>query len=702
MSKLLLELFSEEMPSREQQNAVCFIKEHFAKLIEQYDVDKKFIIKSFVTPRRIVLLVENLPAKIKTEAKRIRGPEVNANPKAVEGFLKKYNLSDKKDLLVEKIKDKKYYFFQEKELLKSFSMISKDILEKLILDMAKKAFAKTMRWGNYKIRWIRPLQNILCLFDDKVLAIKYGHLKANNISYGHRFLGKKIIVNSNLEYFAKLAKEYVVLDQEERKELIVCEIEKICTKHKFVLNEDKKLLDEVAGLIEYPNLLLGKIDEKFMDLPEEILITTLRNHQKYFCVRDKNGKLLPYFLFVAGIKSTDDKIIIEGNQKVIKARLDDARYFYEEDKKIKIEERLEMLKNITFHQKIGNLSEKSDRNAKIATSLSLWISNAHPVDVEVASKIAKIDLTSQMVQELPELQGIMGYYYAKNEHISHNVALAIKEHYLPQGLKDKVPNATISVLVSLADKIDSLVGFILVKETPKGSRDPYGVRRLAISIIRIILENKLHLPLNIIIDKTFNGYFQLIAQLKKSVSKEDSKNLIEDFKEEVRLFINNRFKILVQNENINENIIDAVWFLDKNHDLLEIYKKVKILNHFVQSSKGKEVLEVYKRASRIYKKAEKEDDANYVKRPLLLYLKTEEDKNLYHTYKDLKSILSSFTKKGDYKSALNNLEYLIAPINIFFDNVIVNDENIHLKHNRLKLLASICYIMNKVSDFSKI
>lgn len=702
MSNLILELFSEEIPARMQISAITRAEILLKEKLAKSDI-KDLIVKGYITPRRVSLSVENLPKKIIVPKISVKGPKLGASDKAIDGFLKKHKLSDKTELTTQEIKGEKYYFYEVKECNISIAKKLPGILEEFICDLGK-LWPKTMRWGSYKLKWVRPLRNILCLLDDKVINITYGHLQSNNITYGHRFLCKKdaIEISDYQNYFTILKKNFVVLAQKERKEKILLSLKSEAKKCDLNLVEDTELLEEVTGLVEYPIILIGEIEKKFIHLPDEVLVTTVRSHQKYFCLKGDNNKLKPYFLFVSNNTTDDNKKIILGNQKVLTARLDDAKYFYETDLKTKLGDRTKLLEKIIFHKEIGDMRQKSINTAILAKFIAVWVPDSYLSDVEVASKLLKTDLTTEMVGELPELQGIMGYYYALNEGFDSSISLAIKEHYLPRGTKDVCPEMPVSVTVSLADKIDSLVSLILVNELPNGSKDPYALRRLAIGVIRIILHNKLNIPLQIIIERAINNYPKLTKRYKIFYPNYQGKDFKYFIKLRVLEFIIDRFKVILKDNNISHDIIDAVFDSGNEDDIVKIYNKSQYLSSAMNTDDGSKILAAYRRAYKIYRKAEQEDGVSYSKRPYFLVFKSDQEKRLFQVYKSLRTTLPSLLKRDEYEGAFEKIKEFVDPIDDFFEKVTVNDNDPHLRQNRLKLLASICKTVNTLANFNKV
>ena len=703
MSNLILELFSEEIPARMQLPVLQQAQDLLIKKLAEIGVSKvKFA--NYVTPRRIAFSIIDLPAQINKAAISLRGPKINAPKQAIDGFLKKNNLKNLEDLTVKQVKKDQYYFYEIAESSVDLIVLLVELLPDFIANIAK-LWPKTMRWGNYDIKWVRPLRNILCLLDDEVIKFNYAHLTSNNKTYGHRVLSDNQVININnyTEYFTQLTAAKVILCHKERKNYIVKSLNEQAQKHNLALFTDKSLIDEVCGLVEYPVILMGKIAAEFLALPQEILITTLKNHQKSFCLKNKDGNIAPYFIFVSNNDAMDNQKIIAGNEKVVAARLNDAKYFYETDLKTSLTENKVKLQKIIFHKHVGTMMEHAKNNAVIAKFISAWVKNSHLVEAEVAANLAKSDLTTEIVGEFPELQGIAGYYYALQEGLDENIALAIKEHYLPKNLADSVPVRPLSVALSIADKLNSLVALILVNEVPNGSKDPYGLRRFALGIIRIILHNKLHIPLGLIIEKSLNNYFILIKKHKEFYPDYKGADYKKFMQQKILSFIIERYKIILKDHNISHNIINALILQDDPlDDLLIIYNKAKLLAQMTKTMEGQEFLASYRRVYKIYYKAQQEDGVLYDKKPHYLALKNEAEKNLYKVSKDIKSELTNLVKQGDYDDAFRQVQKFTLPINQFFDQVVVNDNNKNLRENRLKLLATICKTVNNLADFSKI
>ncbi|KHO02499.1 glycine--tRNA ligase subunit beta [Rickettsia felis] len=664
MSELLLELFSEEIPAFMQKNAEEGYLNIFTKIFEENEIFAK--VQAFAGPRRITLYATHLPKVTLPKETEIKGPSIDAPEAAINGFCKAHNVS-KLELSTKLINNQLYYFFVKKTEEREI----KEILPEIIIEAINKySWAKSMFWGDYKIKWIRPLRNILCIFDGEVLPLQFGHLTANNITYGHRYRltdNKKLEVTDFEDYKNKLSENHVILERTKREEIIKTGLLELANSRNLNIKEDNRLIEEVAGLSEFPVVLLGKIPQKFLELPKEVLISSMRTHQKYFCLFDKEGNFAQYFLFVSNGRFANAELVIKGNEKVLSARLSDALYFYKQDIAKTLESRLGKLEAVTFHAKLGNLREKVERVAKICSYTAL-----DNTDLITAAKLCKSDLVSEMVGEFPDLQGIMGYYYAKHEGLGEEVAAAIKDHYKPQGLSDNVPGGN-AALLALADKVDSLVGLMIAGEAPTGSGDPYALRRQALGIIRIILENKLELNLNDLI----------IFSLKLYGNSADKDLITSFFEERAKFYFKNDYDIALINAALDLNLVDTKFKLDS-------------LKEFLVEDAGKQLLNAYKRASNII------DGQKITGLVDASLFSTQPEKELFEVMQKISPQVTSSISDKDYNKALNLLSFLLTPITSFFDNVLVNDPDPKIAENRLSLLHNICELFDKVAKFCRL
>ncbi|MDA0781452.1 MAG: glycine--tRNA ligase subunit beta [Rickettsiales bacterium] len=709
MAQLLLELFSEEIPAGLQIKACKDFEEGIGQKLNDSSIEFESV-NAYSTTRRVAVVVEGIQRTQKTSIEERRGPRVGSPDKAIEGFLSSTGL--KIDELEQRTTDKGDFYFA---VIKKESKSVSDTLAKVLQDfISSYTWAKSMYWGEHKIRWIRPLHNILCLFDGDVLPIQFGHITSNNKTSGHRFLGKKDIeVTDFSDYKQKLEQNSVILDIEDRKEIISKKINELAKSVGLKVKEDSKLLEEVAGLVEFPVPLLGTIEEKFMSVPQEVLITAMRSHQKYFSVVDDKKKIAPYFITVSNIKSSDDgKQIIAGNERVLRARLEDAKFFWDTDRRNTLESKIESLNKVIFHAKLGTVAQKVSRITDLSKFLAVWVPHANLVLVERAAKLSKADLTTEMVGEFPELQGFMGSYYAIESKEDNEVADAIKEHYKPVGPNDACPKAPLSVAVAIADKIDTLVGLFAINEKPTGSKDPYALRRAALGVIRLIVENKLHVPLKLLIEKSMSKYppalFKIESQNKKRKlipvggKKRNAKFRQLRTTKELLDFIADRLRVLLKDRNIRHDIIQAVFDDGNEDDLTRLVAKAEALQDFLDKEDGINLLAAYKRATNIVLAEEKKDNVSYFEEPDVGFLEAGEEKSIYKIFNEIKPVIKQALKDDDFVLVMKELAKLRKPVDEFFDNVTVNCEDKDIRKNRLYLLSQLREFLNNVANFSKI
>ena len=509
MSELLFEVYSEEIPSELQEYGAeklyDTVKAKLKELFHQ-DIDGKY----FFTPRRIGFYLENIPKMLDEKVEEVRGPRITARKEAINGFLKKYNITNISELTK---KGEYYHYVKKLEEVKSNQLL-KNLLEEVISTFH---WPKSMKWGCYQIRWIRPIRSILCIYDNEAIPVQYGHIKAGNITSGRWMLGnEKIQANSFNDYSEQLEKTGVYIFQNQRLQLIKNQAEKICKKLSVQMIEDEKLLKEVANLVEYPYVAVGKIDRHFMKLPKEVLITTLKFHQKYLMTQYNNKELAPYFIIVSNVMTQDNlKTVIAGNEKVLKARLADTEFFYNQDVRTKLIDKFQELKKVMFHHNIGSYYDKIQMIRKVAIDLAGQL-KVEEKTVENTTLLIKADLVTEMVKELPELQGIVGYYYALKGGENQEVANAIKEHYLPQGPSDSIPTSYLSIIMALSDKIVTLNSMFRINIKPTGSKDPFALRRAAIGIIRIVSGNHLNIRLKALLEKEVTDFILERVAIMKS------------------------------------------------------------------------------------------------------------------------------------------------------------------------------------------
>ena len=700
MAELLLELLSEEIPARMQARAVKEIKRLVTKGLTGAGLTFEHA-EAFATPRRLTLVIEDLPKSQPDISDERRGPRVGAPDKAVQGFLKSVGLT--LDQIEQRETDKGTFYVA---VIERKGRPTAEVLAQLLADaIAALPWPKSMRWGPYLERWVRPLHGVLCLFDGAVVPLNVGHISAGDGTRGHRFLAPEPFkVKDFADYRNKLRGAYVVLDAKERQEIIMKEAERLAGLEELKLRRDDALLAEVAGMVEWPVVLMGRIDEQFMDLPPEVLTAVMRTHQKYFSLETREAKLAPRFIVVAHIEAEDGgKAIVAGNERVLRARLADAKFFWDQDRKQLLEERVPALKEIVFHAKLGTLAEKTERMGKLASGLiAQQVANAAGVDAgrasgiaanaERAASLAKADLVTEMVAELPELQGVMGRYYALNDGEGPEVADAIAEHYAPRGPNDRCPTAPVSVAVALADKIDTLVGFFAIGEKPTGSKDLFALRRAALGVIRLILENNVRLPL-----RNFFAEARLLY-----------KNLLPDSVEgggvatDLLDFFADRLKVHLKGEGTRHDLIDAVFAAGRQDDLVEIIKKVNALQDFLDTEDGAHLLTAYRRAANIVRIEERRDGKRYDGNLKQKLLDEPEESALHQKLGKAKIDIEAALEKENYHGAMFTVAMLRPTVDAFFDHVTVNCEDDNLRKNRLRLLSEIRSTLSAVADFSKI
>ena len=682
---LILELLCEEIPARMQLRALDELK-----LIIQNSLKKTNLnfsdVRGYVTSRRLAIIVEGLPKAQDNVKEERRGPKTDAPEKAIKGFLKSNNVTLEH---CEKRKTEKgeFWFF----VIEKKGLMTDEVLKHLLPEAIQSLqWPKSMRWGDGTFRWVRPLRRIMCVLNGKVLPIEVGEgIPCGNITSGHRFMGSSSIeVSSVADYEHKLKKNKVVIDVSLRKKLIVSQSRQLADAAGFVLKNDPKLLEEVSGLIEWPVPLLGKIDEEFMMLPDEVLITSMRTHQKYFSVLNKDGSLAPRFVMVSNIETKDHGIeIIKGNERVLKARLADAKFFWEQDKRHTLESRFNSLSQMMFHKNLGNLGQKVERVERLSTEIAKTIGTDPEMSAR-AAHLCKADLMTGMVAEFPSLQGTMGYYYALADGENIKVAQAIKEHYAPAGPEDACPTAPISVVISIADKMDTLVGFFGMDERPTGSRDPFGLRRASLGIIRLILQNNLNVRLSRLVEITRNQYI------------DDAAFSLEGFETVLLNFFVDRLKVYLRAQGVRHDLIEAV-FQSGDDDLLRLVQKANALAMFIATDDGENLLTAYKRARNIVGIEEQKDGTNYglgvVEQDK--FVQTEE-KLLWTALGEFDNIDLNDPDMSQFEEMLAKLANLRVPVDNFFDKVIVNCDDADLRRNRLLMLSTIGNCLDKLADFS--
>lgn len=702
MPDLLLELFSEEIPARMQAKAADDLRRMVTdKLVAEGLVYEGA--KAFATPRRLTLTVHGIPARqpdLKTERK---GPKIGAPDAAVQGFLKATGLASLDEAKIQSDPKGDFYI----ALIEKPGRATLDVLAD-ILPVIVRTFPwpKSMRWGARSAKpgslsWVRPLHSIVATFgpeteEPDVVKFSIDGIEAGQTTYGHRFMAPDAIsVRRFDDYEAKLKAAKVVLDPQARKDIILADAKQLAFAQGFELVEDQVLLDEVSGLVEWPVVLMGSFDKEFLSIPGEVIRATIRNNQKCFVVSDpRTGKLANKFILTANIEASDGgKAIIAGNERVIRARLNDAKFFYETDLKTKLEDRLPKFENIVFHEKLGTQGERIKRIERLAAEIAPLV-GANVEETKRAAHLAKADLLTEVVGEFPELQGLMGKYYALAQGEASSVAAASEDHWKPQGPADRVPTDPVSVAVALADKIDTLVGFWAIDEKPTGSKDPYALRRAALGVIRLIVENTIRLPISKVARSAIDGLLETGTRDALVDSHELPANLLS--------FFADRLKIQLRDQGARHDLVDAVFALGGQDDLLMVVRRIEALGKFLDSDDGKNLLAGTKRASNILSIEEKKDKRAFDGAPDVSLYKLDEEKALAKAIDQVKGEAGAAVAKEDFAAAMSAMAKLRPAVDAFFDKVKVNDDEPKVRENRLKVLNEIRAATRAVADFSKI
>ena len=685
MSDLFLELFSEEIPVSLQKDLrvglLKDIKEIFNSKLIKYK--KNF---SISTPNRLIVVFEGMDKEINIESQEVKGPSITSPPQALEGFLKSQNI-DKKNIYKKKIDKGEFYFFKtKKKKLKTLDIL-KEYLPRLIGDFKWK---KSMKWGEFELLWGRPLKSILCVFDKKPLNFQFHHLQSSNYTYiDQDFEENKKTFNDFKSYKKFFEKNWVILDNEKRKNKIEKAIKKILDKKNLKINDNSQLLNEITDLLDQPNILECSFDKKFLSIPKEILILTMQSHQKYIPLFTTSDEITNEFLVISNKKDKSGLIKI-GNERVVAARLNDAEFFWDKDKSQNLVKKVSDLKSMNFFKGLGTYFDKVQRMRKIGALISdeLLISKEK---VELSASICKTDLISDCVGEFPELQGIMGGHLSRVQGFDKDISDAIKEQYLPIGLKSAIPKKPYSVTLSLADKIDTLVGFFGLNEKPSSSKDPYALRRLALGIIRIIIENKKDLKINDLVSLSIKIYLDQGFNFSNQLLQKDIFNFLKD-----------RFKYYLKENDIRHDIIDAATNNFNLNNISNIFQKSKSLNKVIDKQIGEDIVSSYKRASNILY-SEIEDSKNVLSNladPGIF--KNDYEKDLYKKTNEIKKYFSGISNFQNYDETVKLLSTSKKEVFAFFDNVKVNDDSDAIKKNRLELINFFCKTFENFINFQLI
>ncbi|HEY2071455.1 MAG TPA: glycine--tRNA ligase subunit beta [Rhizomicrobium sp.] len=731
MADLLLELFSEEIPARMQAQAAKDLE----RLVVGALTDRGLLFegaKAFSGPRRLTLAIAGLPAKQPDVSEEIKGPKVDAPLAALDGFLRKSGLT-KDQLKIEKTPKGDVYLAVIARKGRATAEVLAEVLPETF---AKLPWPKSMRFPNSPVRWVRPLHGIVCTFDGEVVAFEFAGVKSGAVTMGHRFLSQgPVEVRRFEDYEAKLRAAHVVLDAAERRETILHEAQQKAFALGVELIVDEGLLDEVSGLAEWPVVLIGTIEDQFMDVPPEILQTSMRTHQKYFSLRDpKTGKMANRFAVVSNMAATDGgKEIVAGNERVLRARLSDAKFFWDQDRKTKLEDRVDALKNIVFHAKLGTQYERVERIEALAGIIAEKI-GADSIEAMRAAHLCKADLTTGVVGEFPELQGVMGRYYALHDGEAAKVSDAVRDHYKPLGPSDIVPDEKVTIAVSLADKLDTLAGFFAIGERPTGSGDPFALRRVALGIIRQVLANDIRIPLAWVLVwplgkiisslevETLEPFFSTTRILDDLGYQDEVTKILEDVQmrrtsaaainaygqrfmatvDQIFAFLADRLKVALRERGTRHDLIDAVFSLGGEEDLVRLVARVEALQSFLKSDEGANLLAGYKRAANILKAEEKRDKTTFDGEPDPEALVALEEKALFVELATASELIRAEVARERFVEAMGVMARLRGPVDAFFEHVKVNDDDPKVRENRLKLLARLRATLHLVADFSKI
>ena len=691
MADLLLECFCEEIPADLQLEASRALEELLLGCLDKYNLRHEGI-KSYVTPRRLTVIASDMDVYIR-KVFEYRGPRVPASEQAITGFLRSRNLS--LDCLEKRITSKgEFYFATVTENKAPVASLLREVIPKEVL--AKLTWKRSMRWGSHSLRWIRPLRRILCLFNDQVLPIQFAHITAADETEGHRFMSGEVLkVGSVAEYESLLYKHYVVLVHGRRQELIAEQARKIASQQGLVASLDSDKLSELAGMVEWPVLFLCRIDERFMGLPKEILQLSVSVTQQAIILFDEQQNIAPFFIVAANILPQDGGgKIISGNERVMSARLADADFFWKNDISHDVEYYHQRLSKTIFHAKLGSFADKIERITALAKYVCLWIPHANILQVESAAKLAKIDLATGTVFEFPELQGIIGSHYARHIGETEEVVDAVANHYGPAGSGDVSPKNPVAVAVAIADKVDTLVGMFAIDEKPTGSLDPFGLRRAAIGVVKIILDNELRLPIKLLLSKVIKLYPKNLFKKKPTSDTEEDKEYKGEVLLELLNFVFDRVEAVLRSQDIV--CMGAVF--DDSYDILRFVTHARLLQDFLATTNGVKLVGTYRRVANILVEHE-EDEPSALRDDLI---DSEAEKTILQVLDESKQDLAKILKGDKLYEALECLLPLCDELEIFFQNVMVNCEDIDTRKNRVYILLNIRALFNSVLNFNQL
>jgi len=681
MSEFLLELYSEEIPPQLQISARTQLKQLFEKSFLEEGINYKEL-NEYSSPTRLCLLIKGLPEKIKIEGKEIKGPKVGVPENILQAFIKSKNVLQN-DLFKKDTEKGKFYFVKTATKNISVDTLLIQILPKILSSISWK---KSMKWSTKNLLWGRPLRSIFAIFNKKKIPFKYQHLESkDNIIIEQDLFFKSKKIKDFKEYNIFLKDNKIILDHDERQKIILKKFNSVSKLKNYKESYNSKLLEEVVNIVERPCVLLINFNKDYLKIPQEIIISTLEKHQRYFPIFDSRNKLTNFFYVVAN-KKDEKKFITEGNQRVVEARLSDAKFFWDRDRSKNLIKQIVNLKAVTFYEKLGTIYDKIQRIRLLAGLLSDDL-NINKEKVQVAASISKSDLCSELVGEYPELQGVMGKHFALSQGFEEDVANSISDHYLPTGITSELPKKPISYSISIVDKIDSLVGFFLINEKPTSSKDPFALRRAAIGLLRIVIENKLSINLSDLISYSIKLY-------------ENQKVQIQNDKTELEVldFLKERMRNILKLKKVKPDIIEASISSHRGDNYLDLYKKNLLMNKHMNKDIGINTISSYKRASNITNKADK----RITGRPDAVLFRTDEEKMLYEKINEIRKAFTVKESNKDYESLLIQLSETKQLTDNFFDKVVVNDENQDIKNNRLELLKMFCNTFDIFINFSKL
>ena len=685
MSEFFLELFSEEIPSSLQTNLRSDLLNAFKDLFEKKTIKFKNS-TTYSTPNRLIILFEGVEKEITLKSEEIKGPNIKAPNEALEGFLRSNNLDKSK--VYKKITDKGEFYFYKTS---SKKLNTHSILEVSIPEILKKIqWKKSMKWGNFELNWARPLKSILAVFDKKKISFKFGHLNSSNVTFVDKEFEDKTKIFLDFKTYNNFFKsQEIIVNHDQRKKFIEENLQKISNTKKIIFEKNQKLLDEVVNLTDSPNLLICEFDKKFLNIPKEILTITMQYHQKYFPSYDAKGNITNEFVVVANKKDSKGLIKI-GNERVVEARLSDAEFFWKKDKSQNLVKSVSKLKNINYFKGLGSYFDKVQRMRKLGGMISdeLLISKEK---VELSASISKVDLLSDLVGEFPELQGVMGGYFAEAQGFDKEITQAISEQYLPIGLESQLPKKPFSIALSISDKIDTLVGFFGINQKPTSSKDPYALRRLALGIVRTIVENKKDFKIRGLIDYSINLYLEQGFEFS-------NKNLQKELQE----FLMERLKYYLKEKKIRQDIAESCISVLNIDNSVIIFRKASCLNKVINKPVGKDIIASYKRAYSILDSEQKNGQLDLSNTTDPGIFKSDFEKNLFKKINELRKYFSSINKDEDFEQSLANLAGAKKLVFEFFDNVIVNEEDQSIKKNRLELIQMLCKTFENYTNFSVI